>query len=170
MFIHTLPIIFTYTNLFTLYEALIFCAAIFLLTFLYTHEVDRHWQDKELGNWYHFLHSAWLGKLSLWRAFWPFFVLINLILFYIDYRISNVSYTIASWKTVHGMALFPILWWIVSVWRCSRYCRYKIWAAAARTVTVYLILELCLRFFIATQYPHTLFDCRLLVMEYGDCL
>jgi hypothetical protein len=82
----------------------------------------------------------------------------------------NVTYTIASWKTVHGMLFLPIIWWTVSVWRCSQHTSHKIFSSAARTITVYLFLEYVLRFIISTQYPSTFFDCRLLIMEFGDCL
>jgi len=58
---------------------------------------------KKYKNLYWFLQSAWLGQACLWQVFWPFFLLVNAVLFYIDYRIANVTYTIASWKTVHGM-------------------------------------------------------------------
>ena len=170
MFINTFPIIFTYTRLFSLTEALIFMAAIFFLVYFYTPEVNKNWVNKSGNSWYEFLHSAWLGKSALVRVFWPFFVLVNVALYYIDYRVMNVTYTIASWKTVHGMLFLPIVWWTMSVWRCSENTRYKIWSSAARTITVYLFLEYLLRFIISTQYPNTFFDCRLLIMEYGDCL
>jgi len=111
-----------------------------------------------------------LGKSSLWRAFWPFFVLVNVVLYYIDYRAMTETYTIASWKTVHGMLVLPIVWWIRSVWLCSQNTRYKLFSVAARTLTLYLLLEFILRFYISTQMPQTLFDCRLLILEYGDCV
>ena len=170
MFINTFPIIFTYTSLFSLIEAVIFLAAIFFLVYFYTPEVNKNWIDKPGNSLYQFLHSAWLGNSALWRAFWPFFLLVNVILYYIDYRVMNVTYTIASWKTVHGMLFLPIVWWTTSVWRCSENTRHKIWSSAARTITLYLFLEYFLRFIISTQYPNTFFDCRLLIMEYGDCL
>ena len=170
MFIETFPIIFTYTHLFSLIEAVIFLAAIFFLVYFYTPEVNKNWASKRANGLYNFLHSSWQGNLALWPVFWPFFLLVNAILYYIDYRVMNVTYTIASWKTVHGMLLLPIVWWTVSVWRCSANTRYKIWSSGARTITLYLFLEYILRFIISTQYPNTFFDCRLLIMEYGDCL
>jgi hypothetical protein len=170
MFINTLPVIFTYTSLFSLIEAVIFLAAIFFLIYFYTPEVNKNWIDKPGSSLYQFLNSAWLGNSALWRAFWPFFLLVNAILYYIDYRVMSVTYTIASWKTVHGMLFLPIVWWTTSVWRCSVNTRHKIWSSSARTITLYLLLEFIFRFIISTQYPNTFFDCRLLIMEYGDCL
>ncbi len=170
MFINTFPIIFTYTHLFSIVEASIFLIALYFLVYFYTPGVTKNWSKQPDINIYETLRSVWLGKALLWQAFWPFFLLVNIILFYIDYRVLNVTYTIASWKTVHGMLLLPIVWWTNSVWRCSQHTHYKIYSAAARTLTIYLFLDYILRFIISTQYPNTLFDCRLLVMEYGDCL
>lgn len=170
MFITTLPIIFTYIHLFSMVEAAVFLCTIFSLVYLYTPSPQKDWQEKTGKNWYVFLKSAWFGDLTLWRAFWPFFLLVNTVLYYADYRIANVTYTIASWKTVHGMLFLPIIWWTVAVWRCTSHTRYKINGAAARTLTVYLFLELALRIFISNQFPNTMFDCRLLIMQYGDCL
>lgn len=170
MFINTLPIIFTYTRLFSLIEAVIFLTAVFFLVYFYTPEVKKSWINKNDNSLYKFLYSAWLGHSALWRAFWPFFLLVNIILYYIDYRVMNVTYTIASWRTVHGMLFLPLTWWTTSVWRCSGNTRHKIFSSAARTITLYLFLEYILRFIISTQYPNSFFDCRLLIMEYGDCL
>lgn len=170
MFIKTLPIIFTYTSLFSLAEAVIFLTAVFFLVYFYTPEVNKHWINKDSNSLYQSLFSAWLGQSALWRAFWPFFLLVNIILYYIDYRINNVTYTIASWRTVHGMLFLPAIWWTTSVWRCSGNTRHKIWSSAARTITLCLFLEYILRFIISTQYPNSFFDCRLLIMELGDCL
>ncbi len=152
MFINTLPIIFTYTSLFSLIEAIIFLAAIFFLVYFYTSEINKSWSNKHGNSVYQFLYSAWLGNSALWRAFWPFFLLINVILYYIDYRIMNVTYTIASWKTVHGMLFLPIIWWTTSVWRCSGNTRHKIWSSAARTITLYLYF----RIYITLYYQHSI--------------
>ena len=170
MFINTLPIIFTYTQLFSLTEALIFLTAIFLLIYFYTPASNKNGIEKPNNSIYKSLQSSWEGQATLWRAFWPFFLLVNIILYYIDYRVMNVTYTIASWKTVHGMLFLPIIWWTVSVWRYSQHTAHKIFSSTSRTITVYLFLEYVLRFIISTQYPSTFFDCRLLIMEFGDCL
>lgn len=170
MFINTLPIIFAYTQLFSLTEAVLFLLAIFVLIYCYAPDIDKGWQGKPSAGVYDFLQSAWLGKSTLWAAFWPFFVFVNSVLFYIDYRVLNVTYTIASWKTVHGMLLLPIIWWTTAVWLCSAHTRHKVFSSAARTVTVCLFLEYFLRFIISSYYPNTFFDCRLLIMSHGDCL
>ena len=170
MFTKTLPIIFTYTKLFSQLEAVIFLVALFLLVYCYTPAVKSTWRDCSSNGWYQTLYSAWLGESSLWRAFWPFFILVNIILYYIDYRAMTETYTIASWKTVHGMLLLPIVWWTRSVWVCSQNTRFKLLSSVARTLTLCLLLEFILRFYISTLMPQTFFDCRLLTLEYGDCI
>lgn len=170
MFINTLPIIFAYTQLFTLIEAIVFLAVIFILVYFFAPDANKKWRHKPTGSIYQFLHAAWLGKAPLWGAFWPFFVLVNAALYYIDYRIMTVTYTIASWKTVHGMLLLPIVWWILSVWRCSEHTQHKLFSSAARTLTVCLVFEYFLRFIISTYYPNTFFDCRLLLINHRDCV
>jgi len=170
MFINTFSILFNLIGLVSEIEAGLFLAAVFLLVYFSAPAKGYSRTARHDKNLYDYLYSAWQGKAELWRVFWPFFGLVNAALIYIDYRVMNVTYTIASWKTVHGMLFLPIIWWILGVWRCSLNTRHKMWAVLARTATVYFILELLLRLVISGFYPTTLFDCRLLVMQYGDCL
>jgi hypothetical protein len=169
MFATTLPILFGFTQLISALEFTILLIALALLVFLTTPTFNAEKTCYPYISFYLYLHAAWLGHMQLWRVFWPFLVLINLVFFYIDYRIDHNTYTINSWKTVHGMVFLPIVWWVVAVWRCSPHTGNRYWAGAARTVTLYLLVELLLRFIIGTQYPQLLFDCRLLLIEYGDC-
>jgi hypothetical protein len=179
MFINTLPIIFTFTDLLKPIEFALLLALIFLVIYFNANSISlvipsSYYQDKAAvhgltGRLYFYALAAWLGDKRLAIVFWPFFIFINAILYYIDYRITNLSFTIASWKTVHIMVALPIIWWIVSVWRCSLTTPYKAWKALARSCTIYLLIELLLRFIILTQYPNTFFDCQLLVVYYGDC-
>lgn len=74
MFITTLPIIFTYTALFSVFEAALFLCAVLGLVYFHTPEPTHPKQDKTVQGWYLFLQSAWLGKLRLGWAFWPFFI------------------------------------------------------------------------------------------------
>jgi hypothetical protein len=170
MFINTLPIIFAFTHLFNPIEAGIFLFSIFLLVYFNTPAVEFSWKQPKFKNTYFFLRAMWLGEAKLMLAFWPFFVFVNAVIFYVDYRVMNVTYTISSWRTVHIMLLLPIIWWTVSVWRCSAHTSNRFFSGAARSITIYLFLEYFLRFVISTKFPNTFFDCRLLIMEFGDCL
>ena len=73
MFINTLPIIFTYTHLFSLVEAVGFLTLIFLLIYFYAPAANKKWHYLPKNSIYQFLQSAWLGGTPLWSAFWPFF-------------------------------------------------------------------------------------------------
>lgn len=170
MFINTFPIIFAFTHLLNPIEMGIFLTSIFLLVYYNAPSVDRGWRQPQYKNAYYLLRAMWSGKTTLRQAFWPFFLLVNAVLFYVDYRVTNVTYTISSWRTVHMMLFIPIIWWTTSVWRCSTHTSNRLFSGAARTVTLYLFLEYFLRFVISTKFPNTFFDCRLLIMEFGDCL
>lgn len=169
MFLTTLPILFSFTDFIGPYETLAVLISLFLLAHFSPTpiEPDKVWPPAT--NLYQALLSIWLGRAPLWQAFWPFFLLVNGIFIYIDYRIANITFTIASWKTVHGMLFLPAVWWIVSVWRCAKYTRYRLAATLAKTAVFYFLFDCFLRFVVSTYYPNTLFDCRLLVIEYGDC-
>ncbi|NOT83199.1 MAG: hypothetical protein HOP02_00130 [Methylococcaceae bacterium] len=169
MFLTTLPILFGFTHLISPLELSLFLLALLAAVFLITPTIDNDNIVDPYSSFYLYLHAAWLGRMSLWRVFWPFFILINIIFVYIDYRIANNTYTIASWKTVHGMVFLPIVWWTVAIWRCSAHAAAKYWGNAARVISLYLAIELILRFIISTQFPHLLFNCEMLLLEYGDC-
>lgn len=169
MFITSIPIVLSYTSLFNLIEFILFLATIAGLLYFYTPANNPIWEENLGDGWYTLLRNMWLGDAALWRAFWPFFIFANVVFAYIDYRANSVSYTIASWKTVHGMLFLPMVWWATAVWRCSVNSSNKLWAVAARSLVIYFFLDVILRLFIAIKFPQALFDCHLLVMEYGDC-
>ena len=169
MFINSLPTLFTFTDFINPIETVLILVSLLLLVHFSTREAlyDRAWPAAPTP--YQALLNIWLGQAPLWKAFWPFFIFVNGVFLYIDYRIMNVTFTIASWKTVHGMLFIPVIWWIVSVWRCAKYTRYRLANTLAKTLTLYLLFDCFLRFVIRAYYPNSFFDCRLLVMEYGDC-
>ena len=169
MFLTTLPILFAFTGLISPWELTVLLLAILVAMFQITPAPDPTASRDPYSSFYLYLHAAWLGHFTLSRVFWPFFILINLVFCYIDYRIANNTYTINSWKTVHSMVFLPIVWWTVAIWRCSVHTRSRYWSSAARAITVYMFLELLLRYILSVKFPHLLFDCRLLLIEYGDC-
>ena len=169
MFIYSLPPLFAYTDLISPLELILFLALIFGAVFFAAPKPDNLWINPKHPNLYLILQACWFGQSSLSRAFWPFFILVNLVFFYIDYRISNITFTIASWRTVHLMLFLPCVWWIISVWKCSTNTRKKIWCSCARSVTIYFMIDYFLRLLISFEYPGLFFDCKLLAIEFGDC-
>lgn len=169
MFSASFPAIFTHNPLFSSVEILLVFTVIFFLIYANTRTPEtplRHSQEKNL---YLFLHAAWLGRQNLMPVFLPFLLLILGTFYYIDYRINALTFTIASWKTVHIMFALPMVWWILSVWRCSAFTRKKALIVIARSITVYVLIAYLLRVYMAIEYADFLFDCRLLALEYGDC-
>lgn len=169
MFITTLPILFAFTHLLNPLEISIFFLAILVVVYLMTPNPTHAYAKLPSGSLYDYLFSSWSGTMPLRWAFWPFFILINAVFIYIDYRIAADTYTINSWKTVHLMVFLPVVWWVLSVWRCVANCRLKIWSSIACAMTIYLIFDFILRITLSIQFPNTLFNCRLLLIEYGDC-
>jgi hypothetical protein len=96
MFIYSLPPLFAYTDLILPLELILFLALIFGAVSFAAPKPDNLWINQKHPNLYLILQACWFGQSSLSRAFWPFFILVNLVFFYIDYRISNVTFTIAS--------------------------------------------------------------------------
>lgn len=169
MFVTTLPVLFAYTDLISPRELILILLAILAAIFSITPAPDPAAVCYRYKTFYLYLHAAWLGHFSLKWVFWPFFILVNMVFFYIDYRAENITYTISSWKTVHSMIFLPIVWWVNAVWRCAPHTANKYWSSAARAVTVYLLIDLLLRGIISTQFPQLLFDCRQIMIEFGDC-
>ncbi len=169
MFIASLPHIFFYSGIIQPLGLGLLFAAIFALAYTNAPEPDSGWVGRSDQSVYDFLRSAWSGNESLWRIFWPFLMLVIGIYYYIDYRVININFTIASWKTVHGMLILPFVWWVVAIWRSSSNTGYKIFSASARAIAIYLIIASALRVYLSLETPEVLFDCKLLVLEYGDC-
>ena len=174
MLINSLTALFTYTSLINPLEVciilLITAYTVYMLTPRQsTDAIELHRLETKTGeNFYMYLHLTWLGKQPLARAFFPFFIIFNSALFYADYRADNGTYTIASWLTILVILALPVLWWTISVWRCSVYSP-TLWASAARFFTIAVYYELLLRIIIGYYYPHIWFNCQQLIMEFGDC-
>jgi hypothetical protein len=162
-------LMFSYDILFKPLEFILFLIAIFAVIAYETPKPDENWIEPKFDSFYLMLHGIWLGRASLWRVFWPFFIIANLSFFYIDYRVENITYTIASWRTVHMILFLPLIIWLVGIWRSSSNVNRKIWIVLARTAAIYFTVDFIVRVYISFEFPQILFPCRLLLLEYGDC-
>lgn len=174
MLIHSLAAFFTYTSLISPMEISIILLITAYALYALTPEqaIDRPKPDevsKADNSLYMYIQSAWLGRQSLARTFFPFFIICNSILFYADYRSNNGTYTIASWLTILVILALPVIWWTVSVWRCSKHAQ-RLWASTARFFTVVVYYEYILRLMIGYYYPQIWFNCQQLIIEFGDCI
>lgn len=116
-----------------------------------------------------FLLGSWLGEISLPRVFWPFFLFLNVSLLTADLLAKAGTITVSSWDEIHFVLLLPIVWWTVSIWRCSNTIIDKIWAALARLATIAVFIEYGLKLLIRIDYPRIYFNCEEILLNYGSC-
>jgi hypothetical protein len=117
MFIHTLPLFFSHMQLASPVELLVIIAAVFILLFL---TLPEHENNFKAGFPDDYLFPAWNGRVQLFWVFWPFFLILNVSLYAADILAKTGVFTVSGWDDVHFILLFPIGWWAISVWRCSK--------------------------------------------------
>lgn len=170
MLIDSLSLLFFFTSFISWVEVILIAAAFAALTYSITPEPQSEWTVRIPPTLYFYLQWSWLGYLQLKDAFWPFFVLFNAVLFYIDYRIQEGTFTVASWVTMHVIMLMPLIYWTGAVWRCSKNCSSRYWVTVARWMTLAAHGDLGLRWVIYHYYPNIMFNCQQMVIHWGDCV
>lgn len=165
MFIYSLPIFFTQIRLVSPTEALIILLGLFVVVYLTAPFVESYRRQPAAN----YLFSAWIGSIALRSVFWPFFLILNGLLYGIDMLAKTGNFTVSSWDDMHFILLFPIIWWTIGVWRCSSKTDLRIWAACARIVTICVFLEYALKLYIRIDYPRIFFNCEDLLLDYGSC-
>lgn len=169
MLINTLSLLFAFTHYLTELQALGIVIAVGLIVDWFTPRPAEYWELSQSQSVYYYLHASWLGQLALKDAFWPFFILFNAVLVYIDYRIEEGSFTVASWVTVHIILAMPLVYWTGAVWRCSDQTTRKLWSSLSRLITLLAWAEFWLRWVILDQYPQIFFNCQQMITQWGDC-
>ncbi len=169
MFYFTLPIITSQSSLLSYGDLLAISAAILLILYISAPDPEPFTDFPKHKTFRDYLFAAWCGYLPLWKIFWPFFILLNGTLIYIDYLAKTGTLTVSSWDVAHFVLINPIIWWVVSIWRASFNTRSKFWAASARLATLAIVLEYMLKLFIRMQYPRIFFNCQELMLDYGNC-
>ncbi|MGY6274556.1 hypothetical protein [Methylomonas sp. MgM2] len=170
MLIDSLSLLFAFTSFIGLFEVAIISLAVFILIYALTPEPLIEWSVRIPPTLYFYLQWSWLGYLKLKDAFWPFFILFNAVLFYIDYRVLEGTFTIASWVTMHIIMAMPLIYWTGAVWRCSKNCSSRLWTTVARWITVAAYGDLLLRWVIYHYYPNIMFNCQQMIIQWGDCV
>jgi hypothetical protein len=165
MFIHTLPILFAQMRLISPFEALFMLLGVFIVVFLTSPAAEGCHRSRTEK----YLFAAWVGLLPLRSVFWPFFLLLNGMLYGLDVLAKTGNFTVSSWDDVHFILLFPIIWWTASVWRCSANTDLRFWGASARLMTICVFLEYALKLTIRIDYPRLFFNCEDLLLDYGSC-
>lgn len=147
-------------------ELLIITTALFLILFL-THPLHENLTTTDFRT--HYLFSAWNGNAPLSWAFWPFFLLLNSSLFIADFLAKTGVITVSSWDDIHFVLLFPLCWWTLAVWRCSKNAKTAAWQAFSRLVTLSVFFEYAVKLSIRIDYPRIFFACEDLLLDYGSC-
>ena len=170
MLINSLSILFAFTPFINWFKALAVAIATAGFVYTVTPRSAGAWEERTPATLYFYLQWSWLGYLKLKDAFWPFFILFNGVLFYIDYRVQEGTFTVASWVTMHVIMAMPLIYWTGAVWRCSKNCSNRLWPVVARWLTVAAYLDLGLRWVIYQYYPNALFSCEQMIIHWGDCI
>lgn len=169
MLFNSLALLLEFTTFIAWWEALAVGVALTILLYSLTPPPPAYWEVKLPNTLYLYLQWSWLGYTRLSSAFWPFFLIYNPILFGVDYRLQEGSFTAASWVTIHLICLMPLIYWTGAVWRCSAHCTARYWAVLARLATIAAFADLALRWVIYRYYPNILFNCQQMIAQFGDC-
>jgi hypothetical protein len=177
MFYFTFPVI---SEQVVLLNPLVFLAiALMLLILLYISSpikeyhievpTELHEHSELIRSQAPYLYDAWYGQLPLWQVFWPFCVLLNVLLVGGDWLVRNTAFSVPSWDTLLLTCMTTTIWWTIATWRMSIYTRHRIWAAAARLVTLAAFLDFGFRIFIRINFPRVFFDCQGMFFDYSSC-
>ncbi|MEE9337504.1 MAG: hypothetical protein V3U87_05445 [Methylococcaceae bacterium] len=173
MFIYSLPILFSYIQLGTVQEY--FGTILFLLILLFiATPFDSSYKEIEWGKvseltLYRYLLDSWNGQVKLWLVFWPFFIILNLSLYFIDNLARTGSFTVSSWDEIHFILLTPTIFWTIIVWQNSINTSSRYWAVIARFITLAVFFEYGLKLVIRIDYPRIFFQCQEAVLDYASC-
>lgn len=166
MFFYSLPILFNDIRLVSPIESLFMAGAILATLYFSAPPPEQNWQQQPFES---FLLASWLGGISLYWVFWPFFLLLNASLLTADLLVKGGTITVSTWDEIHFILLLTIVWWTTSIWRCSCHTQARIWAALARLSTIAVFVEYGLKLLIRIDYPRIFFDCEDILLDYGSC-
>ena len=166
MFFYSLPILFNEIGIVSPVECLFMLGAIFAVLYFSAPPVELNWRQEPFES---FLLTSWLGGVSLFWVFWPYFILLNASLVVADLLAKTGKITVSTWDEIHFVMLLTVCWWAVSIWRCSSNTTARVWAALARLLIVAVAIEYALKLLIRIDYPRIFFNCEDILLDYGSC-
>jgi hypothetical protein len=165
MFYFSLPILFNDIQLVSPLECVLIVLGVLVLLYVSAPQPEQQVQQPSDS----FLLSAWLGGMPLYWVFWPYFLFLNVSLLAADMLAKTGKITVSSWDEIHFALFLTIIWWTISVWRCSAHTAHKPWAALARLATIAVFVEYGLKLLIRIDYPRIFFNCEDILLDYGSC-
>lgn len=173
MFIHSLPIFFAYIQLGTPLDLLLIALLVYIVVYLTMPIIEPVKEQECIAlkglSFYRYLLYSWLGSLKLWVVFWPFFILLNVSLYFTDRLAMQGNFTVSSWDEVHFILLTPATFWTLCVWRNSFNTKSRFSAAGARFMTFAVFFEYALKLVIRDDYPRIFFACQDIMLDYASC-
>ena len=166
MFMYSLPLFFEHIHFFSVADFGMFVVGLMVILIINANYSEKTEYQQSLNN---YLFASWSGNIALiWVAI-PFFILLNIALFAADTMAKTGIFTVSIWDDIHLIFFLPIIWWTVSIWRCSTNTHYLIFGAFARFLTISVFLEYALKMLIRIDYPRIFFECEELFLDYGNC-
>lgn len=166
MFFYSLPILFNEIGLVSPIECLLMLSVSLAVLYFSAPQPEQNWQQQPYDS---FLLTSWLGGVSLFWVFWPYFIFLNACLFMADLLAKSGKITVSSWDEIHFILLLTVIWWTISVWRCSSNTQARVLAGLARLATISVFLEFALKLLIRIDYPRIFFNCEDILLDYGSC-
>lgn len=170
MFFYSLPLFFSETHLGSPLELLLLVLTLLVVLLISAPATENYLEEKTANySLYHYVLYAWQGQLSLWRVFWPFFILLNLGIFTADCSAKSAWISVSSWDDAHFMFFVPSIFWTISVWRNSENTSSQFEAGSTRLMTILVFFEYGVKILIRHQYPQIFFDCQENLVDYISC-
>ena len=166
MFFYSLPILFNDIQLVSPFECFLMTITTLIALYFISPKPELSWQQQPYDS---FLLTAWLGDISVFWIFWPYFLLLNASLLLTDFLAKTSKITVSSWDEIHFVLLLTVIWWTFSVWRCSANTKLRLWSALARFATLAVFAEYALKLLIRINYPRIFFNCEDILLDYGSC-
>ena len=110
-----------------------------------------------------------LGELPLWQIFWPFWLVLNLLVFLLDLLARNGLITTVLWDIGHLNLFLFSLWWANSIWRSSCYTTRSIWSILARFIAIITLFEFLHCLLIRIKFARDFFNCQELSLNLTSC-
>lgn len=170
MLIYPLSFLFYYTKQISPLEFLGSIFFLYLLLYISAPQPEGPWQGHvPKQSVILMVQNAWFGEISLWRAFWPYFLVLNSVLYTADRLVASAMLSVSSWDDILVMAVSSSVLWCVAVWRSSANTGSRVWSSFARLATVCVYFDFALRIVVRFKYPSEFFNCQELLLNYRNC-